>query len=106
MVTLVGSLVAAGKLHRVLPQRPVVWKGHALCTLLFLVLTLAFVVAGTFAHGSGLTVCLVGAFVSASLFGLWAQLAGGLAIALAAVNVFGGFGVTHRMLKMFDKKKK
>ena len=38
--------------------------------------------------------------------GLWAQLAGGLAIVLAAVNVFGGFGVTHRMLKMFDKKKK
>ena len=33
------------------------------------------------------------------------QVAGGLAIVLAAINVFGGFGVTHRMLKMFDKKK-
>lgn len=38
--------------------------------------------------------------------GFLAQLAGGLAIVLAAVNVFGGFGVTHRMLMMFNKKKK
>ncbi|MBQ6199595.1 MAG: NAD(P) transhydrogenase subunit alpha [Bacteroidales bacterium] len=38
--------------------------------------------------------------------GVLSQIAGGLAIALAAVNVFGGFGVTHRMLMMFGKKKK
>ena len=38
--------------------------------------------------------------------GLFSQIAGGLAIVLAAVNVFGGFGVTHRMLMMFGKKKK
>ncbi len=37
--------------------------------------------------------------------GILAQLAGGLAIVLAAINVFGGFGVTHRMLRMFNKKK-
>ena len=37
--------------------------------------------------------------------GFLAQLAGGLAIVLAAINVFGGFGVTHRMLMMFNKKK-
>ncbi|MAT13414.1 MAG: pyridine nucleotide transhydrogenase [Rhodopirellula sp.] len=30
----------------------------------------------------------------------------GLAIALAMVNVVGGFGVTHRMLSMFSSKKK
>ncbi|MCA9270845.1 MAG: NAD(P) transhydrogenase subunit alpha [Planctomycetales bacterium] len=30
---------------------------------------------------------------------------GMLALALAAVNVFGGFLVTHRMLEMFKKKK-
>ena len=71
MITLVGSLVAAGKLHRVLPQKPVVWKGHSLFTLLFLVLTLGFVAAGIFVTGAVLTVCLVGALVSASLFGLW-----------------------------------
>ena len=38
--------------------------------------------------------------------GAVAQIVGCLAIALAAVNVFGGFGVTHRMLMMFNKKKK
>ena len=38
--------------------------------------------------------------------GLLAQIIGGLAIVLAAVNVFGGFGVTHRMLMMFNKKRK
>jgi NAD(P) transhydrogenase subunit alpha len=38
--------------------------------------------------------------------GVLAQIIGGLAIVLAAVNVFGGFGVTHRMLMMFNKKKK
>lgn len=93
MVTLVGSLVAAGKLHRVLPQKPVVWKAHALCTLLFLALTLAFVVAGAFAQGIGLTVCLVGAFVCASLFGLWFSLRVGgadMPITISLLNSLSG----------------
>ena len=93
MVTLVGSLVAAGKLHRVLPQKPVVWKAHSLCTLLFLALTLGFVVAGIFAHGVGLTVCLVGAFVSASLFGLWFSLRVGgadMPITISLLNSLSG----------------
>ena len=93
MVTLVGSLVAAGKLHRVLPQKPVVWKGHALCTLLFLVLTLGFVVAGIFVHGAGLTVCVVGAFVFASLFGLWFSLRVGgadMPITISLLNSLSG----------------
>ncbi len=29
---------------------------------------------------------------------------GAIAIVLAMINVAGGFGVTHRMLKMFNKK--
>ena len=93
MVTLVGSLVAAGKLHRVLPQKPVVWKAHALCTLLFLALTLAFVVAGAFVQGIGLTVCLVGAFVFASLFGLWFSLRVGgadMPITISLLNSLSG----------------
>ncbi len=31
---------------------------------------------------------------------------GGLALILAMINVVGGFGVTDRMLRMFNKKKK
>lgn len=36
---------------------------------------------------------------------IWSQIIGGCAIILAAINVLGGFGVTHRMLRMFNKKK-
>ena len=38
-------------------------------------------------------------FNASSIFGL-------LAIALAAINIFGGFLVTQRMLAMYKKKKK
>ncbi len=34
------------------------------------------------------------------------QIFGGIGIVLATVNVVAGFGVTHRMLKMFKSKKK
>ena len=33
------------------------------------------------------------------------QIVGGLSIILATINVVGGFGVTNRMLRMFNKKK-
>lgn len=39
MITLVGSLVAAGKLHRLLPQKSLVWPAHGFLTLLWLILT-------------------------------------------------------------------
>jgi NAD(P) transhydrogenase subunit alpha len=35
-----------------------------------------------------------------------AKAAGGLAVALASVNIFGGFLVTQRMLAMYKKKEK
>ena len=34
------------------------------------------------------------------------EVLGFVAIVLAAINVFGGFGITHRMLRMFNKKRK
>ena len=37
--------------------------------------------------------------------GVAGQILGGIAIVLAMINVVGGFGVTHRMLRMFNKKK-
>lgn len=45
LITLFGSLVAAGKLHKILPQKPVVWKKHTLILntgILILFLTLLF----------------------------------------------------------------
>ena len=51
------------------------------------------------------SVIIVGAILAAGLKGLGAaQLFGAIAVALAAVNIFGGFIVTHRMLSMFKKK--
>ncbi|MEG1663633.1 MAG: NAD(P)(+) transhydrogenase (Re/Si-specific) subunit beta, partial [Clostridia bacterium] len=44
MLTLTGSLVAAGKLHKILPQKPVVWKHHQLITLASVVLMFAGIV--------------------------------------------------------------
>ena len=37
---------------------------------------------------------------------LLANIIGGAAVIAATINVVGGFGVTHRMLKMFNKKKR
>jgi len=53
------------------------------------------------------SVIIVGALIAAGpgefelskIFGL-------IAIALAAVNIFGGFAVTHRMLAMYKKKER
>ena len=50
-------------------------------------------------------IIIVGAMLAAGLTeGLAGQVSGTLAVALAAVNVFGGFMVTRRMLEMFKKK--
>ncbi len=38
--------------------------------------------------------------------GWWAKILGFLALVLAAVNIFGGFMVTQRMLAMYRKKTK
>ncbi len=43
-VTFTGSLVAAGKLHKLLPQKPVVWKAHSLIVAVTLIATLAAIV--------------------------------------------------------------
>jgi NAD(P) transhydrogenase subunit alpha len=50
-------------------------------------------------------IVIVGAMLAAGLtIGGAGKFFGTLAVALAAVNVFGGFLVTRRMLEMFKKK--
>ena len=52
-------------------------------------------------------IVIVGAMLAAALTeGSFAKLLGVAAVALAAVNIFGGFLVTRRMLEMFKKKDK
>ena len=55
------------------------------------------------------SVIIVGAIVAATASGAveggWiAKALGGVAVALASVNIFGGFLVTQRMLAMYKKK--
>jgi len=52
-------------------------------------------------------IVIVGAMLAAALTeGALGKTMGVLAVALAAVNIFGGFLVTRRMLEMFRKKDK
>ena len=52
-------------------------------------------------------IVIVGAMLAAAQTETWAgRTMGVLAVALAAVNIFGGFLVTRRMLEMFRKKDK
>ncbi|MFH5924472.1 NAD(P) transhydrogenase subunit alpha [Roseomonas xinghualingensis] len=51
------------------------------------------------------SVIVVGAMLATGLADSWlAQAFGFLAVTLAAVNIFGGFLVTRRMLAMFQRK--
>jgi NAD(P) transhydrogenase subunit alpha len=52
-------------------------------------------------------IVIVGAMLAAALTETYlGKTMGVLAVALAAVNIFGGFLVTRRMLEMFRKKEK
>jgi len=57
------------------------------------------------------SVIIVGALIAAGPVEIlgegWSisKILGVIAIGLAAVNIFGGFAVTHRMLSMYKKKK-
>ena len=52
------------------------------------------------------SVIIVGALIAAGPVGMsFAKIMGFVAVLLAAVNIFGGFIVTQRMLQMFQRKK-
>ena len=74
VITLVGSLVAAGKLHKLLSQRPVIWKNHAV------VLNFSLIV---------LTVSVVYSAFAGNVFGLPADVALILLISIAFSALFG-----------------
>ena len=71
-VTLVGSLVAAGKLHKLISQRPVVWNNHAFVNGLSFILAVSAVAVSFFiapAYGLRFYVLAAG-LVFGGLFGL------------------------------------
>ena len=62
---------------------------------------------GTLRGGLAFAVIFVGAMLAAGPDKLdWSTIMGAVAVGLAAINVFGGFLVTRRMLEMFRKKDK
>ena len=100
MLTLTGSLVAAGKLHKVLPQKPIIYKGHQAMTtgsLIGMVISLAlyvvFVVVGNSFFGALPIVFAVLTLLLSSFFGfIFAIRVGGadMPITISLLNSFSG----------------
>lgn len=93
MITLVGSLVAAGKLHRLLPQKPLIWRGHGSLTLLWLVLAILGIVLPLVLPPSSLTPYLLMTLVASSLFGLFFSIRVGgadMPITISLLNSLSG----------------
>ncbi len=68
MITLIGSLIAAGKLHKVLPQKPIVYKAHQVWTALSLILTVVGMVAYTILADAGEALYIAGGIALIALF--------------------------------------
>ena len=96
-VTLIGSLVAAGKLHKILPQKPIIFKKHQLLTMGSLALTVIAMIAFCILGGKGEKIYLVGGIVLitifASLFGFFFSIRVGgadMPITISLLNSFSG----------------
>ena len=92
VITLTGSLIAAGKLHRVLPQKPIVWPFHSFYTLVFLILTALFVVAGTLS-GNDVLLPVLGCILTSALFGVFFSVRVGgadMPITISLLNALSG----------------
>ncbi|NMB29027.1 MAG: NAD(P)(+) transhydrogenase (Re/Si-specific) subunit beta [Clostridiaceae bacterium] len=96
-LTLTGSLVAAGKLHKVLPQRPVILKNHQLWTALSLILSLVTVILLAIRdvtdHAVGKIILLIGCSLLSGAFGvIFSIRVGGadMPITISLLNSFSG----------------
>ena len=95
MLTLVGSLVAAGKLHRVLPQKSVVWPFHNVATSLTLVVAIFFLLIGTLNYQmpNALIYAMIGTMLFSALFGLYFSIRVGgadMPITISLLNSLSG----------------
>ena len=52
------------------------------------------------------SVIVVGALIAAAAGSVQSKWLGLIAVALASVNIFGGFAVTYRMLAMYKKRER
>lgn len=72
VITLVGSLVAGAKLHKMLPQKPVIWKRHQAAAVISAALTAAAIAVMVFVRteSSFLPVLIIGGTLISGLFGV------------------------------------
>ncbi len=98
VITLVGSLIAAGKLHRILPQKPVVYKNHGAITKFTLfgsavaVLLALFIGTTVPVISSPYFILIVGILFSASFGYVFAIRVGGadMPITISLLNSLSG----------------
>ena len=95
LITLVGSLLAAGKLHRLLPQKPQVWAFHSMATVLSLMVMAILILIGTFSQYEGMPVfwLIAGVAIFSSLFGLYFSIRVGgadMPITISLLNSLSG----------------
>ena len=111
MITLSGSLIAAGKLHRILPQKQIVLKGHQVLTIVLLVLTIALVALSGILVPTGLMnikylwILLLLNVVVSTLFGLIFSIRVGgadMPITISLLNSFSGVAGAIAGLALYD----
>ncbi len=91
MITLIGSLVAAGKLARIIDGRPKVYPAHSAITLCLLVLSVVLIVLGTI-YGKNLWIA-IGTLLFTGCFGfMFAIRVGGadMPITISLLNSLSG----------------
>ena len=92
-VTFIGSLIAAGKLHKILPQKAVVIKGHQALSIITLLLTLGSIVMSAFFNVFPAYVSMIVCLVVSTLFGiLFAIRVGGadMPVVISLLNSLSG----------------
>ena len=123
-ITFTGSLVAAGKLHKVLPQKPVVLKAHTAIILVIIVLTVASAIIGAPVWAIALLAALFGIIfsirvggadmpITISLLNSLSGVAGGIAgiavgdimlVAIGGIVGASGLLLTQIMCKAMNRK--
>ncbi len=91
MITLIGSLVAAGKLARIIDGRPKVYPAHSLWTMCLLLLSVAGIVVGTI-YGGNIWIALATVLLTGCFGFMFAIRVGGadMPITISLLNSLSG----------------
>ncbi len=92
-ITFIGSLIAAGKLHKILPQKAVVIKGHQALSIITLLLTLGSIIMSAFFNVIPAYASMILCLVVSTLFGiLFAIRVGGadMPVVISLLNSLSG----------------